>query len=107
MLSTLKRLVIGTPIATSEEHHQRLSKKVALPVFASDAISSTAYATEEILFVIAVGGATSLAVGLNYLVPIAIAVALLLAVVIASYRQTITAYPSGGAPEHATSDGGR
>ena len=52
MFATVKRLLIGTPIASSEEHHQRLSKKVALPVFASDAISSTAYATDEILGVL-------------------------------------------------------
>ena len=97
MLDTLKRIFVGRPLATSEQEHQRLSKVVALPVFSSDAISSTAYATEEILFVIAVGAGTSLAVGLDYLVPIAIAVAVLLAIVITSYRQTIKAYPKGGA----------
>src|SRR6478672_10820459 len=75
--------------------HQRLSKTIALAVFSSDAISSTAYATEEILFVIAVGS-SSLALGLSKLVPIAVAVALLLAIVATSYRQTIFAYPSGG-----------
>jgi amino acid transporter len=64
-------------------------------VFSSDAISSTAYATEEILFVTAVG-ASSLALGLRVLVPIGIAVAVLLAIVVTSYRQTIFAYPSGG-----------
>jgi amino acid transporter len=66
-----------------------------LAVFSSDAISSTAYATEEILFVIAVGG-SSLALGLSKLVPIGIAVAILLAIVVTSYRQTIFSYPSGG-----------
>jgi len=75
--------------------HQRISKTIALAVFSSDAISSTAYATEEILFVVAVGG-SSLALGLNTLIPIGIAVALLLTIVITSYRQTIFAYPSGG-----------
>ena len=55
MLDTLKRLLVGRPLATSEQEHQRISKVVALAVFSSDAISSTAYATEEILFVIAVG----------------------------------------------------
>ena len=49
MYSALKRVLVGSPIATSEEHHTRLPKKVALPVFASDAISSTAYAPQEIL----------------------------------------------------------
>src|SRR5688572_23195738 len=90
-----KRLLIGKPLATSESEHQRLPKSIALPTFSSDAISSTAYATEEILFVIAVG-ASSLALGLSKLVPIAIVVAVLLAIVSISYRQTIFAYPSGG-----------
>lgn len=95
MLTVTKRLLIGKPLATSESEHQRLPKSIALPTFSSDAISSTAYATEEILFVIAVG-ASSLALGLTKLVPIAIVVALLLAIVSASYRQTIFSYPSGG-----------
>ena len=95
MLTVTKRLLIGKPLATSESDHQRLPKSIALPTFSSDAISSTAYATEEILFVIAVG-ASSLALGLSKLVPIAIVVALLLAIVSASYRQTIFSYPSGG-----------
>ena len=95
MFNTLKRLLVGRPLATSEQEHQRISKVVALAVFSSDAISSTAYATEQILFVIAVGG-SSLALGLSKLVPIAIAVAILLVLVTTSYRQTIFAYPSGG-----------
>src|SRR6185295_7272039 len=66
-----------------------------LAVFSSDAISSTAYATEEILFVVAVGG-SSLALGLNTLIPIGVAVAILLCLVVTSYRQTIFSYPSGG-----------
>ena len=97
MLDTVKRVFVGRPLATSEQEHQRLSKRIALAVFSSDAISSTAYATEEILFVTAVGVGTSLAVGLDYLVPIALGVAALLAIVITSYRQTIKAYPGGGA----------
>ncbi len=95
MLDTLKRLMVGRPIASSEADPQRLDKKTALAVFSSDAISSTAYATEEILFVTAVG-ASSLALGLDVLVPISIAVAILLTIVIISYRQTIHAYPDGG-----------
>jgi amino acid transporter len=91
----LKRLLVGRPLATSEQEHQRIPKVIALAVFSSDAISSTAYATEEILFVVALGG-SSLALGLDTLVPIAIAVAALLAIVVTSYRQTIFAYPSGG-----------
>ena len=95
MLTFAKRVLIGRPLATAEQEHQRLPKTIALATFSSDAISSTAYATEEILFVIAVG-ASSLALGLSYLVPIAIVVAVLLAIVSFSYRQTIFAYPSGG-----------
>jgi amino acid transporter len=95
MLETVKRVLVGRPLATTEQEHQRIPKSVALAVFSSDAISSTAYATEEILFVTAVG-ASSLALGLDTLVPIAIAVAILLTIVAFSYRQTIFAYPSGG-----------
>lgn len=95
MLTLAKRAVIGRPLASSESEHQRLPKTIALPTFSSDAISSTAYATEEILFVIA-AGASSLALGLGQLVPIAMVVAALLAIVSVSYRQTIFAYPSGG-----------
>ncbi|HVL26754.1 MAG TPA: APC family permease, partial [Acidimicrobiales bacterium] len=95
MYHTLKRLVVGRPLAGHEEHAQRLPKRVALSTFSSDAISSTAYATEEILFVVALGG-SSLALGLSRLVPISVVVAVLIAVVVASYRQTIHAYPNGG-----------
>ena len=95
MLDTIKRVLVGRPIATSEQQHQRIPKRIALAVFSSDAISSTAYATEEILFVIAVLPA-SLALGLSRLVPIALAVAILLVIVATSYRQTIFAYPNGG-----------
>ncbi len=91
----MKRLFVGRPLASDEQDHQRLPKTLALPIFSSDAISSTAYATEEILFVTAVG-ASSLLLGLDVLVPIGIAVAVLLAIVVTSYRQTIFAYPGGG-----------
>jgi amino acid transporter len=94
-VAILKRLLVGRPLATVEQEHQRIPKSIGLAVFSSDAISSTAYATEEILFVTAVG-ASSLALGLDTLVPIGIAVAILLAIVVTSYRQTIFAYPSGG-----------
>ena len=93
--SLLKRVLIGTPIATAEEQHQRLNKRVALPVFASDAISSTAYATDEILVVLLIQAGVG-AAAWGRLVPIAIVVAVLLVIVVASYRQTIHAYPSGG-----------
>jgi amino acid transporter len=91
----VKRVLVGRPLATTEMEHQRIPKTIALAVFSSDAISSTAYATEEILFVVAVGG-SSLALGLSKLIPIGIAVAILLTIVVTSYRQTIFAYPSGG-----------
>jgi amino acid transporter len=91
----VKRILVGRPLATTEMEHQRIPKTIALAVFSSDAISSTAYATEEILFVVAVAP-SSLALGLSKLVPIGIAVAILLAIVVTSYRQTIYAYPSGG-----------
>src|SRR5262249_61369533 len=95
VLDSFKRVLVGRPLATAEQEHQRIIKTIALAVFSSDAISSTAYATQEILFVIAVVP-SSLALGLSKLVPIAIAVAILLAIVATSYRQTIFAYPSGG-----------
>jgi amino acid transporter len=93
MASILKRLLVGRPLASADEGHQRLIKIVALAVFASDAISSTAYATEEILLVlIPVAGFAAL----DYLIPISIVVTILLAIVVTSYRQTIHAYPNGG-----------
>jgi amino acid transporter len=95
MFQFLKRLLIGSPIATSDEGHQRLRKRVALPVFASDAMSSTAYATDEILIVLLVQAGAG-AAAFDTLVPIAIVVAVLLFIVVLSYRQTIHAYPSGG-----------
>lgn len=93
VFAALKRLVVGTPIATSEEHAHRLPKKVALPVFASDAISSTAYATQEILIILI--PAAGLA-AYSRLVPLSIVVCVLLVIVITSYRQTVHAYPGGG-----------
>ena len=95
MFQFLKRLLIGSPIATSDEGHHRLRKTVALPVFASDAMSSTAYATDEILIVLLVQAGAG-AAAFDTLVPIAIVVAVLLVIVVLSYRQTIHAYPSGG-----------
>jgi amino acid transporter len=91
----VKRLLLGRPIATADEDAERLPKVVALPTFSSDAVSSTAYATQEILFVVA-AGSSSLALGLARLVPISVAVAVLLLIVVTSYRQTIFAYPGGG-----------
>ncbi|MGQ0680449.1 MAG: APC family permease [Actinomycetota bacterium] len=87
-----KRLFVGPPISSHEELQHRLPKRIALAVFSSDALSSTAYATDEILIVLILAGA----VGLVYSVPIALAVVLVLGVVIFSYRQTVRAYPQGG-----------
>jgi amino acid transporter len=95
MVSVAKRLLIGRPIASSEEHHQKLPKRVALPIFASDAVSSTAYATDEIVLVLTAQAGIG-AAAWGYLTPIAVVVAVLLVIVVLSYRQTIYAYPSGG-----------
>ncbi|MGH2770981.1 MAG: APC family permease [Actinomycetota bacterium] len=88
----VKRLFVGRPISSHQELHHRLSKRIALAVFSSDALSSSAYASDEILLVLVAAG--SLAIG--YSSPIALAVTLVLAVVVTSYRQTVAAYPSGG-----------
>ena len=90
-----KGRLVGKPIANSEDAHHRLKKRVALPVFASDAISSTAYATEEILIVFLTMAAIGMS-AFDNLVPISIMVVVLLAIVVNSYRQTIHAYPQGG-----------
>jgi amino acid transporter len=94
-MASIKKFLIGKPLASDQEQHQRLSKKIALPVFASDAISSTAYATDEILVVLLIGAGVG-ASAFTPLLPIAIIVCVLLAIVVLSYRQTIMAYPSGG-----------
>ncbi|MEP7115355.1 MAG: APC family permease [Ilumatobacteraceae bacterium] len=94
-MPALKRFLIGKPISSEDEAHQRLRKLIALPVFASDAISSTAYATDEILVVLLLQASIG-ASAFNLLTPIAIVVCALLVIVVMSYRQTIHAYPSGG-----------
>ncbi|NCX79900.1 MAG: hypothetical protein EBW96_08385, partial [Actinobacteria bacterium] len=94
-LARWKGRLIGDPIASEHDAHNRLKKRVALPVFASDAISSTAYATEEILIVFLTMAVIGTA-AFDNLVPIAIMVVILLAIVVNSYRQTIHAYPHGG-----------
>ena len=88
----LKRIVLGRTMATSEMSHTLLPKSIALPVFSSDALSSVAYATQEILLVLGMAGAAAL----SNVVPISFAVATLLALVVISYRQTVRAYPNGG-----------
>jgi amino acid transporter len=88
----LKRLLVGQPMPLAQARHERLGKAVALAVFASDPLSSVAYATEEILLVLMLAGA----VALSYSLPIAGGIAALFAVVVISYRQTVAAYPQGG-----------
>jgi amino acid transporter len=91
--TVVKRVLVGRPLANADEHRTRLPKRIGLAVFASDAISSTAYATEEILVILLpVAGLAAL----HMLVPISLVVAVLLLIVITSYRQTIHAYPDGG-----------
>ena len=88
----IKHVLLGRPLDTREAIHQRLTNPVALAVFSSDALSSVAYATEEILLMLLLAGT----VALRLAFPIAMAIAVLLVVVVVSYRQTIKAYPSGG-----------
>src|SRR3984885_9135944 len=92
-VSTVKRLLVGRPMQSDRLGHTLLPKRIALPVFASDALSSVAYATEEILIVLSVGG---IALFTSYTPWIALAVGVLMLVVVASYRQNVHAYPSGG-----------
>jgi len=87
-------VLFGRPLATAEEIGQRLSKKKALAIFSSDAISSSAYATEEILRALLLAG-VGIAV-LSLALPVAISIALLLGIVAISYRQVVVAYPTGG-----------
>jgi amino acid transporter len=89
-----RRLIFGAPFETRHAQHTRLPNVLALPVFASDALSSVSYATEETLLVLVTIGATAGVLGVSW--PIGIAVAVVLAVVVASYRQTVHAYPQGG-----------
>lgn len=92
MFATTKRLLLGRPLRTGRLGETLLSKRLALPVFCSDPLSSNAYATEEILRALSLGG-----LALLFLTPwVAFAVVVLLAVVVVSYRQTCYAYPSGG-----------
>jgi len=91
-VTLLKRLLVGPPMPLAQARHERLSKRIALAVFSSDALSSVAYATEEILLILVLAG--SAAARLD--VPIALAITALLVIVTISYQQTIHAYPSGG-----------
>ena len=96
LVQSVSRFLIGKPLPSHEAAHQTISKKVGLAVFASDALSSTAYATEAILEVLAFAVPVAGALVLGYSIYIAIAIVILLGVVTISYQQTIHAYPSGG-----------
>ncbi|HKZ04350.1 MAG TPA: APC family permease [Methylomirabilota bacterium] len=99
-LHALKLFFVGRPIPTAQARHERLTKRSALAVFASDALSSVAYATEEILLVLVLAGVGALVVS----IPIGIAISVLIAIVVSSYRQTIRAYPQGGGAYIVTKD---
>lgn len=89
---SLKSILIGSPIETIREQHERLTKTLGLAVFSSDALSSVAYATEEILFALVLAGVALI----HYSMPIAIGITVLIVIVAISYFQTIHEYPSGG-----------
>jgi len=91
-LGQVKRLIVGAPIPSRLAHHERFSKITGLAVLSSDALSSVAYATEEILRVLTIGGLAAL----SLVTPIGAVIATVMVVVVFSYRQTIHAYPSGG-----------
>lgn len=90
--SSWRTWLIGRPLQTADAPHQTIGKAIGLAVFASDALSSTAYATQEILIILAVAGT----VAFGYVFPISIAIVILMAIVTISYQQTIHAYPGGG-----------
>lgn len=97
---SLATWLIGRPLQTADAPHQTIGKAVGLAVFASDALSSTAYATQEIMFILAAAGSGAF----KFVFPIAIAIAILLAIVSLSYEQTIHAYPGGGGAYIVTRD---
>src|SRR3954452_20668395 len=90
--AAVTRALVGQPLRSDRLHETLLPKRLALPVFCSDPLSSVAYATEQMIVVLTLGG-----LGLLHLTPwLGAAVALLLVIVVASYRQTCSAYPNGG-----------
>lgn len=97
---SLSHWFIGRPLPTADADHETIGKGVGLAVFASDALSSTAYATQEILVILAAAGT----VAFGYIVPISIVIVALLAIVVISYEQVIHAYPDGGGAYMVASD---
>jgi amino acid transporter len=94
LIAKVRGIFLGRPLASEEEIGERLTKTKALAIFSSDAISSSAYATEEVILAFILGGAALAA--LQWSIPVAVAIAGLLAIVAFSYRQVCIAYPSGG-----------
>ncbi len=92
MFRTLKKLLLGKPLPSRELCEQKLTKRVALAIFSSDALSSVAYATEEMLLILILAGVGAL----HFSLPIAFAIGLLLIILISSYSEIIRAYPEGG-----------
>lgn len=95
VISKLRRILIGSPLATSHQQHELIPKWKALAVLSSDALSSVAYATEEIIIPLALA-ATLIPMATHWLLPIAGAIVFLMFIVAMSYRETIQAYPNGG-----------
>src|SRR5215471_18388856 len=89
---SLSHWFIGRPLSTADAPHQTIGKRIGLAVFASDALSSTAYATQEILVILAAAGTAAFGI----VFPISAAIVILLTIVTLSYEQTIHAYPDGG-----------
>ncbi len=89
---TWRNWLIGRPLQTADAPHQTIGKTIGLAVFASDALSSTAYATQEIMMVLAIAGSGAL----GYIFPVSLAIVILMTLVSISYQQTIHAYPDGG-----------
>src|SRR5215510_853017 len=89
---SISHWLIGRPLSTADAPHQTIGKAIGLAVFASDALSSTAYATEAIMFILAVAGTMAF----EYVFPISLAIVALMTIVTISYEQTVHAYPGGG-----------
>lgn len=100
MLNSLKRILVGRPLATAAEKHERLGKITGLAVFSSDAVSSVAYGPEEVLLALVTAGTGALV----FSIPIGIGISILVVIVASSYWQTIHAYPSGGGSYIVASD---
>ncbi len=100
MINSIRRWLVGPPLPTERMHHERLGKAQALAVLSSDALSSTAYATEEILLVLVLAGTGAV----HFSLPIAAAISVLLFIVASSYYQTVHAYPQGGGAYLVTKD---